>query len=185
MAVHTVRRKLTYEDYALIPEDGQGHEIIDGKHYVSPTPYVQHQQISVELCTQLYLFIEEHRLGELLAAPIDVLLSQHDILQPDIIFISNDRASILTEANIQGAPDLVIEILSPITRRLDERLKLERYELLGVREFWIVDPAGRVDVFQADGEAFRRTAELSSEAEDVLTTPILPGLQIPLADLFR
>ena len=186
MAVHnTARRKLTYEDYVLFPEDGQRHEIIDGEHYVSPAPLLRHQQISMRLSIRLGSFVETNRLGELYAAPADVLLSEHDILQPDIIFISNERAAILTPKNIQGAPDLVIEILSPSTRRLDERLKLERYELLGVREYWIVDPAGRVVVFQVDGETFRRTVELSAEAEDVLTTPLLPGLQIPLADLFR
>ena len=186
MAVHnTIRRKLTYEDYVLFPEDGQRHEIIDGEHYVSPAPLLRHQQISMRLSSRVGTFIETNRLGEFLAAPADVLLSEHDILQPDLFFVSNERASILTPKNIQGAPDLVIEILSPSTRRLDERLKLERYELLGVREYWIVDPAGRVVVFQVDGEAFRQTAELSSEAADVLTTPLLPGLQIPLADLFR
>lgn len=186
MAVHnTARRKLTYEDYVLFPEDGQRHEIIDGEHYVSPAPTPRHQIVSIELSSTLHAFVKSQRLGQVLAAPTDVLLSRHDVLQPDILFISNERASILTEKNIQGAPDLVIEILSPSTRRLDERLKLERYELLGVREYWIVDPAGRVEVFQVDGEAFRQTAKLSVEAEDVLTTPLLPGLQIPLADLFR
>ena len=186
MAVHnTARRKLTYEDYVLFPEDGQRHEIIDGEHYVSPAPIPRHQIISVELITTLHSYVKSRRLGQVLIAPTDVLLSRHDILQPDILFISNERAAIVKDKNIQGAPDLVIEILSPSTRRLDQRLKLERYELLGVREYWIVDPAGRVEVFQIDGEAFRRTAELSSEAEDMLTTPLLPGLQIPLADLFR
>lgn len=139
----------------------------------------------MRLSIRLGSFVETNRLGELLAAPFDVLLSRHDILQPDLLYVSNERAATLTPKNIQGAPDLVIEILSPSTRRLDQRLKLERYEMLGVREYWIIDPAGRVEVFQIDGEAFRRTAELSSEAEDVLTTPLLPGLEIPLADLFR
>lgn len=186
MAVHnTARRKLTYEDYVLFPEDGQRHEIIDGEHYVSPAPVPRHQIIAVELITTLHSFVKSRRLGKVLTAPTDVLLSRHDILQPDILFISNERVAILKDKNIEGAPDLVIEILSPSTRRLDEQLKLERYELLGVREYWIVYPAGRIVVFRVDGEAFRQTAELSAEAEDVLTTPILPGLQIPLADLFR
>lgn len=186
MAVHdTVRRKLTYEDYVLFPDDGQRHEIIDGEHYVSPAPLMRHQQLSMRLSIRLGSFIEANHLGELYAAPADVLLSKHDILQPDILFLSNERAAILTPKNIQGAPDLVVEILSPSTRHLDERLKLARYGLLGVREYWLVDPAGRVVVFQAEGEVFRRTAELSAEAEDLLTMPLLPGLEIPLADLFR
>src|SRR5262245_1008163 len=123
-------RKLTYDDYALIPYDGLRHEIIDGRHYVSPASTPHHQHISIELSMRLYFFVEKHQLGEVLAAPLDVLLSQHDILQPDILFISNERASFVTEENIQGAPDLIIEIVSEITRVRDERLKLARYELL-------------------------------------------------------
>jgi Uma2 family endonuclease len=180
----TARRKLTYEDYVLFREDGQRHEIIDGEHYVSPAPFTRHQRISMRLSSRLFSFAEDHRLGEVLPAPTDVLLSRHDILQPDILFISNERAGIVTEKNIQGAPDLVVEILSESTRKLDERLKLSRYELLGVREYWIVDPlADRVNVFRAEGESFRQVAELS--AGDILTTPLLPGLEIPLRDLFQ
>ena len=180
----TARRKLTYEDYVLFPEDGQRHEIIDGEHYVSPAPTPKHQRVSMRLSSRLHVFAEEHRLGEVLPAPTDVLLSRHDIFQPDILFISNERARIVTEKNIQGAPDLVVEILSAGTRKLDERLKLARYELLGVSEYWIVDPlADRVHVFKSEGESFCKAAELSGG--DVLTTPLLPGLEIPLQHLFQ
>ena len=180
----TAHRKLTYEDYVLFPEDGQRHEIIDGEHYVSPAPTPKHQRVSMRLSSRLHVFTEEHRLGEVLPAPTDVLLSRHDVLQPDILFISNERARIVTEKNIQGAPDLVVEILSAGTRKLDERIKLARYELLGVSEYWIVDPlADRVHVFQAEEETFRKVAELA--VGDVLTTPLLPGLEIPLRELFK
>jgi Uma2 family endonuclease len=185
MAIRDIaRHKLTYEDYVLFPEDGQRHEIIDGEHYVSPAPTPKHQRILMRLSSRLHVFAEEHRLGEVLPAPTDVLLSRHDVLQPDILFISNERATILKDKNIQGAPDLVVEILSASTRKLDERLKLARYELLGVSEYWIVDPlADRIHVFRPEGEAFRKAAELSGE--DVLTTPLLPGLEIPLQYLFQ
>jgi len=185
MAIRDIsRRKLTYEDYVLFPEDGQRHEIIDGEHYVSPAPTPKHQRVSMRLSSRLHVFAEEHRLGEILAAPTDVLLSRHDILQPDILLIANERAGIVTEKNIQGAPDLVVEILSKSTRKLDERLKLARYELLGVSEYWIVDPlADRVHVFRSEGESFRKAAELS--VGDILTTPLLPGLEIPLRYLFQ
>lgn len=185
MAVRdTAHRKLTYEDYELIPEDGQRHEILDGEHYVSPAPSVQHQRISMRLSSRLHLFVEENGLGEVLAAPTDVLLSRHDILQPDILFVFRERAAILTQRHVQGAPDLVVEILSVSNRQLDERLKLARYELFGVREYWIVDPlVKRVHVFLPSGNRFHRTAELS--AQDILTTPLLPGFEISLSDLFR
>lgn len=180
----TARRKLTYEDYVLFPEDGQRHEIIDGEHYVSPAPTPKHQRVSMRLSVRIGGFVEQHRLGEAFASPIDVLLSRHDILQPDLLFISNERAAILKDKNIQGAPDLVVEILSGSTRKLDERIKPARYELLGVREYWIVDPlADRVHVFKAEGESFHQAAELSGD--DVLTTPLLPGLEIPLRYLFQ
>ncbi|MES1242585.1 MAG: Uma2 family endonuclease [Acidobacteriota bacterium] len=185
MAVRdTAHRKLTYEDYELIPEDGQRHEILDGEHYVSPAPTVRHQRVSMRLGSRMHVFVEEHGLGEVLAAPTDVLLSRHDVLQPDILFVSKDRAPILTQRNVQGAPDLVVEILSAGSRHLDERLKLARYELFGVREYWLVDPvADRVHIFLPSGNSFHKTAELATG--DVLTTPLLPGLEIPLADLFR
>jgi Uma2 family endonuclease len=180
----TARRKLTYEDYVLFPEDGQRHEIIDGEHYVSPAPTPKHQRVSMRLSIRVGGFVEQHRLGEVFASPIDVLLSRHDILQPDLLFISNERAAILKDKNVQGAPDLVVEILSESTRKLDERIKLARYELLGVSEYWIVDPLGdRVHVFRPEGESFRKAAELA--AGDVLTTPLLPGLEIPLRYLFQ
>jgi Uma2 family endonuclease len=187
MAVRdTARRKLTYEDYVLLPEDGQRHEILDGEHYVSPAPSTKHQRTSMRLSSRLHVFAEEHRLGEVFPAPTDVLLSRYDIVQPDILFLSKERSAILTEKNIQGAPDLVVEILSDSTRHLDERLKPALYELSGIREYWIVDPmADQVYVYQAAGGGFEKTAELSAEAGDILTTPLLPGLEIPLRDLFR
>lgn len=180
----TARRKLTYEDYVLLPEDGQRHEIIDGEHYVSPAPTPKHQRVLMRLSSRLHVFTEENRLGEVFPAPTDILLSRHDILQPDILFISNERARIVTDKNVQGAPDLVVEILSESTRKLDERIKLARYELLGVNEYWIVDPlADRVHIFRPEGEAFRKVAELTDG--DVLTTPLLPGLEISLRYLFQ
>src|SRR5579885_1440196 len=112
MAVRdTVRRKLTYEDYILFPEDGQRHEILDGEHYVTPAPTLHHQDAIGNLFLKLAPFVREHRLGKVYLSPADVLLSEHDVVQPDLFFVSNERRAILTEANAQGAPDLVIEIL--------------------------------------------------------------------------
>jgi len=177
-------RKLTYEDYILFPEDGLRHEILDGEHYVTPAPFIRHQIISSNLHSLLGPFIRKQRLGKLLAAPTDVLFSPHDIAQPDLLFISNERQGILTEPNVQGAPDLVIEILSKRTRRRDERLKLERYDLCGVLEYWIVDPERRsAKLYRRDGDRLRLATELS--VGEVLTSPLLPGLEIPLAEIFE
>lgn len=185
MALHDLARKLTYEDYVLIPDDGQRHEIIDGEHYVSPAPFVPHQDLLVELTLRLGGFVKAHRLGRLLIAPTDVLLSLHDIVQPDLLFVSNERAAIVGLKNIQGAPDLVIEILSRSTRRLDERIKLQAYERSGVREYWMFDPFRKgVQLWEWTDEGLRPKPFLSAVAADVLTTRLLPGFELPLAEIF-
>ncbi len=181
----TARRKLTYEDYILFSDDGHRHEILDGEHRVTPAPVPKHQRVSMALSLGLGPFIRDHHLGELLAAPIDVLLSKHDVVQPDLIFISRARAAIITEKNIHGAPDLAIEILSERTRLHDEHLKRQRYEELGVREYWLVDRFRKmIQIYRRNGGRFELAAELSGEANDVLTTPLLPGLRLPLAEVF-
>jgi len=186
MALRDPSPKLTYEDYVLIPEDGKRHEIIGGEHYVSAAPFVRHQRIVLRLAFRLEGFLRDHRLGELLTAPTDVILSPHDIVQPDLLFISNERNSIITEKNIQGAPDLVIEILSNSSRRLDEVLKRQAYEQFGAREYWICDPAQKTaQVWERTAEGLRRSAQLSAAAGDVLATPLLPGLEIALAEIFE
>jgi Uma2 family endonuclease len=188
VALHERSARLTYEDYALIPEDGQRHEIIDGEDFVSPAPFLRHQAIVRCFIAALHPFVQANGLGEVFPAPVDVLLSRHDIVQPDLVFIAKEHLGILTEANVQGAPDLVIEILSPSTRKRDQGIKLERYERFGVREYWLADPVrAAVTVYRLDvgheGQ-LRRTAELSAAAGDLLTTPLLPGLRIALSEIF-
>jgi Uma2 family endonuclease len=187
MALHDPAPKLTYEDYVLIPDDGKRHEIIDGEHYVTAAPFLRHQRIVVRLTAQLAGFLRQHPLGELFIAPTDVLLSPHDIVQPDLLFVSNERASILTEKNVQGAPDLLIEILSDSSRRLDEVLKRQAYERHGAaREYWILDPRRKTaQVWERTAEGLRRKPPLSAAAGDVLASPLLPGLEIPLAEIFQ
>jgi Uma2 family endonuclease len=187
MAVRdTARLKLTYEDYAQIPDDGRRHEIIDGAHHVSPSPGADHQDLLGNLHLVLAPFVRKHQLGRLYLAPFDVVLSPHDIVQPDILFILAARLAILTKANVQGAPDLVIEILSPSTRRLDETLKRDRYDQLGVQEYWIFDPRHKsVRIFRRGQDAgFAALSELTAAAGQILTTPLLPGLEIELRWIF-
>lgn len=188
MAVRdTARRKLTYSDYVLFPEDGNRHEILGGEHFVTPAPNLWHQSVSSNLHSILGPFVREHRLGRVFSAPVDVLLSDHDVAQPDLVFISNERPEALEDPRyIQGAPDLAIEILSPSSRRNDEIVKRHRYEELGVREYWIVDPQQRmVRVFRRVGERFAVPEEFSAEQGEVLITPLLQGLEIPVGSLFE
>jgi Uma2 family endonuclease len=186
MALPDRPRKLTYDDYALLPDDGQRYEVIDGELYVTPAPYVPHQRLSLELGTRLHLFVRHHGLGEVLTAPCDVLLSEHDLVQPDLLFISKARAGIVTRKNIQGAPDLLIEILSESTRRKDGVIKRDRYERFGVPEYWIFNQFRKIVMVHRleEGGSYCRM-ELFAAAGDILTTPLLPGFALPLAELFE
>lgn len=127
MAVHT-HLKLTYEDYLLIPNDGKRHELLDGEHFMTPSTNTRHQRIVGNLYHALRAFFADHRLGEVFVAPYDVVLSPYDVCEPDIVFVSKDQASIVTSANIQGVPALVVEVLSDGSRKLDETYKPDRYE---------------------------------------------------------
>lgn len=179
--------KLTYDDFLLFPDDGQRHELIDGEHYVTPSPNFKHQRVSGNLYFRLRLHLEQHRTGELFFAPFDVVFTRFDVVEPDLLYVSTERAaSILTSKNVQGTPDLVIEIGSPSTRKRDETIKMRLYEREGVSEYWLVDPdRGVVRMFRRGGDRFDRAIELSLENGDVLQTPLLPGLELPLRRIFE
>jgi Uma2 family endonuclease len=172
--------KLTYEDYLLLPDDGQRHEIIDGEHYVNPAPSSRHQETVMNLILILAVYVRKNRLGRVYVAPYDVVLSTVDVLQPDVMFISNEREELITKANLQGAPNLVIEVLSPSTRIVDATLKLQRYDRFGVDEYWLIDPDDQsVTIYR------RRDARLErEESGDIIQSPILPGLAIATSDIF-
>jgi len=141
MATNTrTGHKLDYSDYAAIPDDGRRHEIIDGEHYVNPAPDLYHQAVSKRLQYQLYTRIELAGLGTLYDAPCDVQLSDHDIVQPDLLVVLRARTHIFTPIKVKGIPDLLVEILSPSSVGYDRRTKKLLYERCGVPEYWIIDP---------------------------------------------
>ena len=178
--------KLTYDDLALFPEDGRRHELIDGVHFVTPAPNTRHQRIVIHLAVALETFARAHGLGKVFVAPYDVVLSRHDVVEPDLIFVGAARAAVLTAGHAAGAPDLVIEILSPSTRRRDEMLKRDLYEARGVAEYWLIDPeAETVKVLRREEERFGRARLLSLRDGDLLETALLPGLELPLATVFE
>jgi len=180
--------KLTYDDFLLFPDDGKRHELIDGEHYVTPSPNTRHQRISGRLHLLIGNWLDAHSAGQVFYAPFDVVFSNFDVVEPDLLYMSNERAAdVLTEKHVAGVPEIVIEIGSPGTRRRDETLKRRLYARTGVSEYWIVDPTvDAIRIFRriGDGLSFDRPLELSAEAGDVLTTPLLPGLEIPLARVF-
>lgn len=149
-----VKRKVrfNYHDYLLLPE-GKRYEIIDGDLHMTPAPLIYHQYVLNNLLDILRSYVKKQKNGMVLCAPVDVVFSNEDIVQPDILFISNERSGILTKENVQGAPDLIVEILSPSTKQRDVEVKFKLYEQRAVREYWIVDPdALSIEVFTLKDE---------------------------------
>jgi Uma2 family endonuclease len=179
--------KLTYEDLLQLPDDGKRHELLAGEHHVSPSPSLRHQVISLNLAVALRAFVRQRGLGLVLAAPFDVVFTSHDVVAPDLLYVSAGRRAILSDANVAGAPDLVVEILSSWSRRRDEVLKRDLYDRAGVGEYWLVDPeAESVKVLRRAGAAtpFARPLLLTRRDGDILTTPLLPELELSLEDVF-
>ena len=179
--------KLTYDDFVHFPDDGKRHELIDGEHYVTPSPNIAHQQILGNLHILIGNWLEEHPIGRVFFAPLDVVLSSVDVVEPDLLYLSNERsAKVVTLLHVRGVPELVVEITSKGTRKRDETIKRRLYERMGVSEYWVIDPAiDVVRVYRREGVGFGRPHELSREASDVLTTSLLPGLDLPLTRIFR
>lgn len=185
MSLQTHKVKFTYEDYLLFPEDGRRHELIDGEHFMTPAPSTRHQRIVGNLHCFLKNHIARTKQGEVFVAPTDVVLSNQDVIQPDLLFVCAERASIITDKNIQGPPDFVIEIISETTRKTDETIKRKLYEGHGVREYWIVDPElETVDIHRLTDRGYVRAAELSLDADHAIETLLLPGLKLKLSDIF-
>jgi Uma2 family endonuclease len=175
-------QQLTYEDYCHLPNDGKRYEIIAGELYVSPAPRILHQLVSGRLFFHLYGYVSAHDLGLVLSAPTDIVFSRINIVQPDLIFIAKAHLHIVTETNIKGALDLLIEVLSPSTVDVDRDIKRKLYARFGVKEYWIVHPEERfAEVYRARQRQFPPRPRI---IRDTLESPLLPGLQIGLAELF-
>src|SRR3990170_7394762 len=173
---------LTYQHYLQMPDDRNRREILSGDLYVTPAPTPIHQRAVVNLITLLQGYLARHKVGKLYASPVDVVLSQVDVVQPDLVFVSNDRLHLVTEMSIQGAPDLVVEILSPSTARLDRGRKMDAYARFGVREYWIADTDARtLEIYRLEGQNRRLTS--TSEAT-ALSSAVFPDLTFDLQSLW-
>lgn len=172
----------TYADYCQLP-DGAPYQLIGGRLILTPSPTTYHQMISARLEFALMDFVKEHTLGIVLHAPIDVYFNQTETYQPDIIFISQDRMNIIEPKRINGAPDLVVEILSPATAYYDLRHKFRVYERYGVKEYWIVDPEeSSIEVFIREGEKLSLSQRLEERGQ--VTSSLLQGLTVSLESIF-
>ena len=177
------RIKFTVKDYMSTPE-GTRYQLLDGEMILAPSPTAKHQTIVFRLTKALESYITEHSLGRVWLAPLDVVLSYNDVAQPDIMFVSNERADIVTEANIQGVPDLVVEILSPATAYYDRGYKQALYGRHEVREYWIVDPGTETVEELTMGEEGLET-RTTYIREQTLTSPLLEGLTVNLEEVFQ
>lgn len=176
------RERFTYEDYCRLPE-GSPYQLIGGELVMTPSPTPYHQLVSGKLQLQMAGFVFEKRLGIVLDAPVDVYLAETETYQPDLIFISDERLAIVEETRINGAPDLVVEILSPGTGYYDLRSKYKVYEKSGVREYWIVDPQNKsVQVFCLREGKF--TLDQEAEQQGTVKSRVIAGLEVQVGSIF-
>ncbi|TYO93273.1 Uma2 family endonuclease [Desulfallas thermosapovorans] len=181
MSVILSDRVYTVWDYMQL-DDGNRYELIGGKLVMVPRPRPKHQRVSGKIFYQIEDFLKKNFLGVVIQE-VDVILGS-DVVAPDLLFIAKDRLDLVGELNIQGAPDLVIEILSPSSASIDRRKKRKLYLASGVKEYWMVDPDQElVEVLVAEEKEWRWAGIF--DREDILTTALLPGLEIRLSEVFK
>ena len=174
--------RLTYQDYANTPDD-ERYELIDGELIMSAGPNLPHLRNQSKLGYYIMQFVNLNDLGEVFYSDADIVLSDTDVLKPDLSFVSKERAHILTYANIQGAPDLVVEILSPPTARRDWGVKRELYAKHGVNEYWIADPANKIVwvMLLKDGVL---EIDQTCYPGDTIASSVLAGFTVKVDDIF-
>lgn len=174
----------TYDDYALLPDDGKRYEVIRGELYMSAAPRPLHQRVITRLSFFLEGYLEKSDLGTAFVAPIDVLLPKKlgDPVQPDIVVIRREGLDIIDELNIKGAPDLVVEVLSPSNPAHDRNLKYELYEEAGVPEYWIIDPQSRtVEIYVLRGGTYEQIGQWSEG--ETARSAVLGGFTVPVDEI--
>jgi Uma2 family endonuclease len=185
MASESTRQMMTYDEYMALPEGF--YNLVEGELIVSPTPNLNHQMLQAHLLSALFTWNREKRAGRVVGAPSDVILRKEHpaiVVQPDILFVAKDGRARLTKAGTTGAPDLVVEIVSPSSMRLDGVRKRALYEQFGAREFWLVLPdLDQVEVMRLGPDGRFGTPRLLG-VDDQLESPLLPGFGLSLAELF-
>jgi Uma2 family endonuclease len=178
-----IRVYITYSDYYEFPDDGKRYEVIEGELSMNPAPNIAHQRISRNLFLILHHHNENKKLGEIFYAPVDVILTDMNIVQPDLAFISRERHSIIEQRGIFGAPDLIVEIISPGTSRTDRLSKFQIYGRYGVTWYWIIDPAGKsLEEYLLQGDGYVAGARVSGN--ECFHPGIFSDLEIFLSSLW-
>ncbi len=175
--------KFTYDDLASLPDDGKRYEILDGDLTVTASPTTRHQRVSRNLELILHMYVSERGLGEVLDAPVDVILDRHTVVVPDLVYVSSDRCSIIQHQAIVGTPDLLVEILSPSTTDRDWGAKAKLYARFGVEHYWVVDPDERIlTTFSRSGAAYIQLARHSGD--EIVRSALFPDLAIDLSKVW-
>lgn len=175
--------RFTYEEYRALPETGPRYQLVDGDLSMSPAPTTRHQAVLARLGVAMFNFVDERKLGTVMFAPWDVILSEEDVFQPDIVYVSEDRKRAIAPDGLRGTPDLCVEVLSPTNRGLDLGTKRLQYAKYGLPELWIVDPdADALHVFRLQEDPNNAAVVLT--AKDTLTSPTLPGFTLQLRKVF-
>ena len=174
---------LTVEDYRATPE-GSRYQLVEGELFMAPAPNMFHQSIAWNLSQLLGGYLATHPVGRAFFAPCDVYLSEHDVVQPDVLFVARANLGILHEDGVHGAPDLVIEVLSPATAQLDKKSKRRIYARARVKEMWLVDPLLlQIQVYDFARDPAKPVRLV--EEDETFTTALLPGLAISAAEIFK
>ena len=170
---------LTYDDYCELPNDRNRYEILDGELAVTPAPRTNHQSLYRILANH----IVTNQLGDIYAAPTDVILAPTTVVQPDLIFVSNDRRGIITERAIEGAPALAVEILSPSTQLTDRQTKAQLYAKYAVPHYWLIDPDQQtLEAYELAGDQYQLVVK--AQNAEMVTPSLFPGPSLSLADLW-
>jgi Uma2 family endonuclease len=178
-------KRLTYEEFLELPEIKGRYEVVDGELIIAPSPTPKHQFNSRNLFLLLHHFVASHQLGEVLYAPLDVLVQQKPLRtrQPDLLFISKERSGIIGQQMIEGGPDLVVEILSPSNTRPDIEEKLKDYGSIDVRECWLVSPEARtVEVLKFSSGRWERLGLYG--IGDIIMSEVLPELHLKVDEIW-
>ena len=177
------KTRLTYADYLETSDDGR-YELLNGELILSPSPKEIHQYTSSMLHLKFGTHARKNNLGKVYFSPFDVVLSDTDVVQPDLLFVSNERADMINHDNVRGAPDLVVEILSPTTADRDRTIKLDLYAAHGVKEYWMVDPESRTVMVLLRGESRFEVSGIYGEGQ-TLSSPTLEGFSVALGEIFQ
>ena len=177
-----IRPVFSADDLAQMPDDGKRYEVLEGDLAVSPSPHRNHQRLVLN-CVEFFRQLEHDHLGEVYTAPFDVILDHHNVVEPDVLFVCQEHLDIVTDANIQGPPDVVVEVLSPSTRDRDLGVKIHLYARFGVREYWTADPDNQsLTLYRLTADGYQPWGPYTRH--EAVTSPLFPDHPLSVAALF-